>query len=72
VCNHLGSEVSVVLYYGRERNPGTTLKGLVKLAGPDAVLHKQGIVQCPVLHPRKTDLEIKVLVAYPKPKPFSK
>jgi DNA-binding Lrp family transcriptional regulator len=58
VLNLLGQEIRVVLTFRKGSDPTTTLKRLGKLAGPNAILYKQDIVQTLLRQVDKTDLEI--------------
>jgi DNA-binding Lrp family transcriptional regulator len=71
VLNYLGREIRVVLTYRKGSDPTTTLKRLGKLAGPNAILHKQDIVQIPVRQVDKTDWEIIGSLRQDPWKPYS-
>lgn len=58
VCNYLGPRVSCVLFCRRGTNPEAAIQRLAKLAGPGAMVHKQGVVRSPAYSPKETDLAI--------------
>jgi DNA-binding Lrp family transcriptional regulator len=58
MCNYLGPRVSFVLFCRRGRDPDAAIQRLAKLAGPNAELHKQGVLRLPPYSPKGTDLAI--------------
>jgi DNA-binding Lrp family transcriptional regulator len=58
VCNYLGPRMSFVLFCRSGADPDESLRRVFRLARPDAVLHKQGVIRLPAYQPKETDLAI--------------